>query len=168
MVVLAACPLLAACEILSGLSSLEEAPADGGVLPSGDGSDSSSGSSGSSGSGSSGSSGSSGGLEAGSDAGDGGIVIGPGPFNVTVSITGTNRGVVTSSPTGIDCYSALPDANPAPKCTASFEGGTLVDLNTTVPEAFSWGGDCADAADNTLCELLMDSSKAVVASYSSY
>ncbi len=77
------------------------------------------------------------------------------PVSLTVSITGTGQGKVTSSPAGINC---------APTCTYAFLKGQKITL-TPVPDAnsnfTSWSGDCTGAN----CTVDMNTAKSVSANF---
>jgi PKD repeat protein len=78
------------------------------------------------------------------------------PLPLTVSTAGTGSGAVVSSPAGISCgYS----------CQASFDAGTVVTLTAT-PDASSsftgWAGDCSGTGS---CEVTMDQSHSVTATF---
>jgi outer membrane protein assembly factor BamB len=76
---------------------------------------------------------------------------------LTVINSGAGIGVVSSSPSGINCGST---------CSASFTSGTSVTLTAT-PDAYStladWAGACSGAQTN--CQMTMDSDKAVTATF---
>jgi hypothetical protein len=77
---------------------------------------------------------------------------------LTILRVGSGQGVVTSSPTGIDCINRT-GQNPG-SCSFDFDIGTVVTLSAT-PDLGSqfteWGGDCAGQA----CVLTLDTSKTV-------
>ena len=76
--------------------------------------------------------------------------------NVTLSVSVTGSGSVTSSPTGINCPST---------CSASFAGGTQVTLTATPADGSGfegWGGACS-GFDN--CVVTMSSAQSVTATF---
>ena len=80
--------------------------------------------------------------------------------NLTISISGTGSGTVTSSPSGISCGST---------CSASFASGTVVTLtavaDASANSAFTgWSGACTGTS--TTCTVTMDASKNVTAQFS--
>ena len=82
-------------------------------------------------------------------------------FSLTVTATGNDgffsRGIVTSSPAGIDCGTT---------CSSSFSSGTLVTLTARAQGNrifLGWGGACSGTA--TTCTLTMDANKAVTATF---
>ena len=75
--------------------------------------------------------------------------------SLTVAISGTGAGRVTSEPQGIDCDGG---------CSASFESGTVVTLGAAagLHSLFvGWSGDCT----GTACELTMNGDKSVSAHF---
>lgn len=100
---------------------------------------------------------------------DGGPAAGPGsaaPATVTlsVSLTPSTDGLVTSSPSGISC-----GAGPlGGTCSATFAGGSVVTLTATpIPDrAFvGWSGVCS-AVGTAACTLTLNSNVSTVASFS--
>jgi len=100
-------------------------------------------------------------------------LVGPSPASVQVNSicellerttldvlkTGTGSGLVTSSPTGIDCGS---------DCSETFPSGTTVDLTATPSQGSSfagWGGDCADCGSALTCQIVVDANKSCVAQF---
>jgi hypothetical protein len=78
-------------------------------------------------------------------------------YILNVYLGGTGSGRVTSSPSGINCPS---------NCSASFTSGTNVRLQATPSPGsqFSgWSGDCS--GNNTTCQVTMNSSKLVNATF---
>jgi len=77
-------------------------------------------------------------------------------YNLTVSISGTGSGTVTSDPAGINCGS---------DCSEDYTSGTYVTL-TAIPDACStftgWSGACIDRDQ---CTVTMDAAKAVTATF---
>lgn len=88
---------------------------------------------------------------------------------LTVDISGTGTGNVSSSPAGINCGTAflagLRQDGPAPVCAADYKKGTRVSLTPT-PDAGSvftgWGGDCKGSGT---CSVTMKADKSVTASF---
>ena len=81
--------------------------------------------------------------------------------NLTISISGTGSGTVTSSPSGISCGST---------CSATFPKDTTINLTATPAEGsvfVGWAGDCTGAGTNLVCALTMDASKNVTARFDS-
>jgi subtilisin family serine protease len=81
----------------------------------------------------------------------------PVPFTLTVTLTGSAGGVVTSTPAGIDCGS---------DCTEPYPGGTTVTLSATpaAGHAFGgWSGACAGQGDP--CTVTMSADQQVSASF---
>jgi hypothetical protein len=78
--------------------------------------------------------------------------------SLQVAIDGTGTGSVTSSPGGIDCGAT---------CSADFPHGTVVNLNPQPADALSyfagWAGDCSGTG---ACDVAMDGSKSVTATFS--
>ncbi len=77
---------------------------------------------------------------------------------VTVALTGSGSGTVTSTPAGISCSN---DAKAG--CSAHFKAGSEVTLNATPASDStfeSWGDDCSDAPPET-CTLTMDGAHTV-------
>ncbi len=82
-------------------------------------------------------------------------------YTLTVSLTGTGNGTVTSDPAGISC----PDT-----CSARFDNGTQVTLTATADDSFAftgWGGACAPCGKDTSCQITMDNDKTCTASFNS-
>ena len=80
-------------------------------------------------------------------------------FLLTVSISGSGAGNVTSSPAGINCGT---------NCTAEFEKGTNVILsaNSGPSSIFTgWRGDCSGASGSTDIVLEITSDKSVIAQF---
>ncbi len=79
-------------------------------------------------------------------------------YTLSVNKSGTGSGLVSSSPSGINCGTI---------CSASFVHGTTVTL-TAVPSAGSsfsgWSGACSGAAAQ--CFITMDGNRSVTASFS--
>ena len=79
---------------------------------------------------------------------------------LTVSLSGSGTGVITSNPSGIDCGS---------DCSASFSPGTQVTLTETpgAPSTFTtfagWGGACSGT--NPTCSLTLTSNEQVDATF---
>jgi hypothetical protein len=163
----------AACEVLSGLSSLREGATDAGdSLTSADGAGKTGGdpdpiNGTTTGDGASAADAR---IDDGRvDDGGAGVDVRPSGFSLlTVTIKGTNRGSISSNPQGIACGGAFPDGGPATACVSAFPPGTHVVLTAVVPIAFSWSGDCASATDIYSCELVMDSDKQVIGEFASY
>jgi hypothetical protein len=82
-------------------------------------------------------------------------------FLVTVTEAGTGSGVVTSSPSGINCDNSKSGS----VCSASFASGSTVTLTAT-PNANStftaWSGDCVGSGG---CSLSMTKARAVTATF---
>ena len=77
-------------------------------------------------------------------------------YPLSVSKTGAGTGVVTSSPSGIDCGAT---------CSASFTSGTLVTLNAipTGSGVFTgWGGACSGTGT---CSVAMSAAQSVTATF---
>ena len=77
-------------------------------------------------------------------------------FPLTVSLAGTGKGTVTSSPAGINCPTT---------CNASFTSGTVVALTATPASgsAFAgWSGACTGTGK---CSVTMTSAKSVTATF---
>ncbi len=92
----------------------------------------------------------------GSAAGRPHYVAEPSSYAVTVSLTGSGGGVVTSTPEGIACPTT---------CTASFDEGALVTLTATPGTAsrfVGWGGACAGTST---CSLTVDAAKHITAGF---
>jgi pectate lyase len=79
-------------------------------------------------------------------------------FTLTVSITGTGSGSVTSNPAGIDCGIT---------CTANFESSTVVTLTATPSGSDSFAGWMGACTGTGNCVVTMDATKAVTAVFSS-
>jgi len=143
-----------ACEVFSGLASLEEVPGPASIAPHA--------------------------TDAGPEATPG--ATGPGvdgqlpdarsdaapstgPYLLSVVIGGTRLGTISSSPPGINCDVSRNDAGVDGGCTTIFDLGTHVALTVVAPQNFDWGGDCADDAGTT-CQLVMDSDKLVYGNFS--
>src|SRR5579864_6718243 len=81
----------------------------------------------------------------------------PGSARLSVSLTGSASGVVTSNPAGINCGQT---------CTASFTDGTSVTLTAT-PSAGNtfagWSGACSGTAT---CSVTLNNATTVMASFS--
>jgi hypothetical protein len=76
--------------------------------------------------------------------------------NVRLTVTTSSGGVVTSSPSGINCGS---------DCSEDFNTNTIVNLTATSDSGFklnSWNGDCSG---NVNCELTMSVARSVVATF---
>jgi phospholipase C len=76
---------------------------------------------------------------------------------LTVSLSGTGQGNVTSSPTGISCGTT---------CSADFDPGTQVTLTATAAANSSfvgWGGACSGSAPT--CEVTLSVSQQVTATF---
>jgi len=88
----------------------------------------------------------------------------PGPFTLTVTLTGLGTGAVTSTPLGIGCPG---------DCTEPYANGTVVTLTATPTARTStfggWGGaapaSCLGAPAPTTCDVTMDVSKTVTARF---
>ena len=94
-----------------------------------------------------------------SGCGGGGASTPPPPSEVTLSVTTSGNGTVTSSPAGINCGSS---------CTATFAQGSAVMLSATPSSGnlFSaWQGACADAGSGTLCTVNLEQSQSVAATF---
>jgi hypothetical protein len=82
---------------------------------------------------------------------------------LTVAMKGTGSGAVTSDPAGIDCGTG------GTGCTGSFDPGTQVKLtaNSKGMSFFTgWGGDCSSSGMNTVCTLVMDTTRSATADFS--
>lgn len=78
---------------------------------------------------------------------------------LTVTTGGTGTGVISSSPSGIDCGAT---------CTATYGPGTVVTLTamTSPTSVFAgWTGDCAAAGTTTICDVTMDMPRSVGADF---
>src|SRR5690349_10759233 len=78
---------------------------------------------------------------------------------VTVTLSGTGSGTVTSSPAGINC---------APACTASFGPATQLVLTATPNPGSTfagWGGACSGI--NLTCTIVVNSNESVTATFNS-
>ncbi|MFM2004777.1 MAG: hypothetical protein RLZZ09_432, partial [Pseudomonadota bacterium] len=77
-------------------------------------------------------------------------------FNLTISKAGSGFGLITSTPSGIDCGSA---------CTAAFQTGTNITLTANPGEGSvftGWSGACAGKEQ---CTVSMTSAKSVTATF---
>jgi uncharacterized repeat protein (TIGR03803 family) len=84
------------------------------------------------------------------------FILGVVGFDVSLTLTGTGSGMVTSTPPGINCGAT---------CSASFAGGTMLTLTATpaMGSAFSaWTGACAGTGP---CTLTVNAAKAVSATF---
>ena len=87
----------------------------------------------------------------------GGECVGSGQPVLTVSVTGTGTGLVTSSPSGLHC----PDG----ACTAGFASGTVVTLTQTASNGSTftgWSGACGGVG---ACTLTLNASASVTANF---
>ena len=78
-------------------------------------------------------------------------------WEVSVDLTGTGTGRVTSIPTGISC--------PSSTCSHDFAEGTVVTLTAQASSSSlfnGWGGDCSG---NLSCQLTMDQARSVSADF---
>ncbi len=83
----------------------------------------------------------------------------------TLTVTPVPEGVITSSPTGIDCSAV---AGHASVCSADFDSGSSVVLSATAQpnhQLVAWGADCASAAAAADCSLLIDAPRQVSAQF---
>lgn len=91
------------------------------------------------------------------------VAIEPLPkFNLSVSLSGTGLGTVTSTPVGINCVSG----NPTQSCSASFETGTQVTLSAASDGGSSfqgWSGGCTGTA--TTCVVNVSQAQSVTATF---
>jgi len=77
-------------------------------------------------------------------------------YALTVKVTGTSTGTVTSNPAGISCPST---------CTASFNSGTVVTLTATPAKGAyleAWSGACSGHAT---CKVTMKAAESVTATF---
>ena len=92
------------------------------------------------------------------------ITVTPPPATLTVTLAGTGSGVVTSSPSGIDCGS---------DCNESYAAGTVVTLITDAASGSTfvgWSGDCDGSGQTTsvtmdtprTCKATFDVSQAIL------
>jgi hypothetical protein len=82
-------------------------------------------------------------------------------YTLTVALTGTGAGTVTSSPAGINCA----DGSSTGSCTASYVSGTVVTLTATpaAGSAFAgWSGACSGTGS---CVVTMSAAESVTATF---
>lgn len=104
--------------------------------------------------------------DASDDALDSAVFLEAGSFSATpkhtlsVDVTGSGEGNVTSDPAGIDCPGAE-------LCSNAFDDGTEVTLTASPAEGSTftaWGGDCASQSGST-CSITMDQDRSVTAQF---
>jgi len=97
-----------------------------------------------------------GGVAADGEVEDHGVVIEQVLNTLTVTTSGTGSGVVTSTPTGIDCGA---------DCSEDFPAGTLVTLTATPASGSVFAGWSGEGCSTGSCQVTMDASRAVAASF---
>ncbi len=80
----------------------------------------------------------------------------PGPYQLTVTETGTGMGTVMSSPAGLSCGS---------NCTASFSAGTTVMLTATPAANNSFGGWSGACSGTGTCSVVLNANSSVTAKF---
>src|SRR5207248_3206571 len=78
-------------------------------------------------------------------------------FTLSVGVSGS--GVVTSSPSGIDCGAT---------CSAPYVFNSVVRLTATAAAGsvfIGWSNDCGSSTDGTTCDVLMNSARLVTATF---
>lgn len=82
-----------------------------------------------------------------------------GLFPLSITLTGTGNGTITSSPAGIDCGT---------DCAEEFLSGTTVTLTATASSGSyfaGWTGDCASCGTLPECQIIVNSAKTCIASF---
>jgi hypothetical protein len=77
-------------------------------------------------------------------------------YSLDVTRTGSGSGSVTSTPPGIDCGA---------DCSEAYDRGTVVSLTATPASGSSFGGWSGACVGTASCQVTMDASKAVAASF---
>ncbi|MBA2667023.1 MAG: hypothetical protein H0U69_08310 [Trueperaceae bacterium] len=88
-------------------------------------------------------------------------IVAAGDFTLSVSVTGTGEGTVTSAPAGIDVAIDESDA-------ADFADGTAVTLTANPANGtgfVGWGEACTDAGDDLTCSLTLTADTMVTAEF---
>jgi hypothetical protein len=78
---------------------------------------------------------------------------------LTVELTGSGTGIVTSQPAGIDCGS---------DCDEQYPDGTAVNLSANADSGSDFAGWSGDCSGDGICVLSMDGAKTVTASFEAY
>ena len=94
----------------------------------------------------------------GSSSGGGGGNPPPPPssFQLTVTLSGTGGGSVTSSPSGIDCGST---------CSATYSTGTVVQLTATAANGSTFGGWSGNCSGSGSCQVTLNQVSTVTATF---
>jgi len=82
---------------------------------------------------------------------------------LSVTVSGSGYGTVTSGPPGISCWNAV-TLGGTPSCSASLQGTVLLTAHANTGSFFGgWGSECS--GNNTMCSVNMNQVRSVTASF---